>query len=108
MADDMWLKVQELIADVKVVNGRYYAHPVTIPTSQKIALQKENDAQDSRSNKYLRLMNEYYNKKSILKYLKDVSEVCMQNCEFESYDNLTGIIREIATDDTKKNFIMIR
>lgn len=61
MADDMWLKVQELIADVKVVNGRYYAHPVTIPTSQKIALQKENDAQDSRNNKYLLLMNEYYN-----------------------------------------------
>ena len=25
------------------------------------------------------LMSEYYNKKSILKYLKDVSEVCMQN-----------------------------
>ena len=52
-------------------------------------------------------MNGYYNKKSILKYLKDVSEVCIQNCEFESYDNLIGIIQEIETDDTKKNFIMI-
>ena len=53
-------------------------------------------------------MSEYYNKKSILKHLKDVSEVCMQNCEFESYDNLIGIIQEIEIDDTKKNFIMIR
>ena len=53
------------------------------------------------------VMNEYYNKKSILKYLKDVSEVCMQNCEFESYDNLIGIIREIETDDTMCDFDII-
>lgn len=53
------------------------------------------------------LMNEYYNKKSILKYLKGVSEVCMQNCEFESYDNLTGIIREIATDNTMYDWDII-
>lgn len=53
------------------------------------------------------LMNEYYNKKSILKYLKDVSEVCMQNCEFESYDNLTGIIREIETDNTMYDWDII-
>ena len=52
-------------------------------------------------------MNEYYNKKSILKYLKDVSEVCMQNCEFESYDNLIGIIQEIETDNTMYDFDII-
>ena len=52
-------------------------------------------------------MNEYYNKKSILKYLKDVSEVCMQNCEFESYDNLIGIIQEIETDNTMYDWDII-
>ena len=52
-------------------------------------------------------MSEYYNKKSILKYLKGVSEVYMQNYEFESYDTLIGIIREIETDDTMCDFDII-
>lgn len=60
MADDMWLKVQELLGNFKVVNGDYYAHPMTIPSSQKIALQKVNDAEDSRNDKYLSLLYAHY------------------------------------------------
>lgn len=60
MADDMWLKIQELLGNYKVVNGDYYAHPMTIPSSQKIALQKVNDAEDSRNDKYLSLLYNHY------------------------------------------------
>mgnify|MGYP002623930268 CR=1 FL=1 len=41
-ADDLWLKAVELINGVDVASGDYYAHPVTLPSSQKIALQKTN------------------------------------------------------------------
>lgn len=46
-------------------------------------------------------MNEYFSKKNIIKYLNDVSEVCMQNCEFEAHDNLIDIIREIENGEIK-------
>lgn len=49
-ADDLWLKAIELKEGVKVVSGEYYAHPVTIPTSQKIALRKVNTRKDNPRN----------------------------------------------------------
>lgn len=60
MADDMWLKIQELRSDVMVVNGKYFAHPMTLPSSQGLALQHENNAADSRNDKYLKLLSEHY------------------------------------------------
>lgn len=60
MADDMWLKVQELLSNYMVVSGDYYAHPMTIPNSQKIALQKANDATESRNDKYLQMLYNHY------------------------------------------------
>jgi len=66
MADDMWLKVHELLNNVKVVKGFYYAHPVILPSSQKIALRKTNNAENSRNDKYLQCLNEYYRLKEVL------------------------------------------
>ena len=69
MADDMWLKVQELLENVKVAKGPYYAHPVTLPSSQKIALQRKNTTGELRNDKYLQNMNEYYHLENILSRL---------------------------------------
>lgn len=60
-ADDLWLKAMELHANVKVVNGSYYAHPVTLPTSQKVSLQSVNrDKSHSRNDFYWKKMDKYY------------------------------------------------
>lgn len=60
-ADDLWLKAMELHANVKVVNGSYYAHPVTLPTSQKVSLQSVNrDKIHSRNDLYWKKMDKYY------------------------------------------------
>ncbi|MCM1109241.1 MAG: hypothetical protein NC388_09375 [Clostridium sp.] len=42
--DDLWLRAIETVEGIGVVNGGYYAHPMTLPTSQAIALQKRNCA----------------------------------------------------------------
>jgi len=59
-ADDIWLMVMEILSDTKVVVGKYYAHPVTLPSSQKIALQKINNAAISRNDKYISLLDKEY------------------------------------------------
>ena len=38
-ADDIWLFVMEFLSKTKVVVGSYYAHPVTIPSSQILQIQ---------------------------------------------------------------------
>lgn len=40
--DDLWLKAVEIKENVKCAIGEYYAHPMTLPSSQEIALQKKN------------------------------------------------------------------
>lgn len=41
-ADDLWLKANELINDVKVVQGNYYSTAVELSGSQEVALRKTN------------------------------------------------------------------
>lgn len=48
--DDLWLRVVETLEGVKVVNGEYYAHPMTLPSSQTVALQKRNCANENNGN----------------------------------------------------------
>lgn len=48
--DDLWLRAIETIENVEVVNGSYYAHPMTLPSSQTIALQKHNCADTNNGN----------------------------------------------------------
>lgn len=48
--DDLWLRVVETLEGVKVVNGEYYAHPMTLPSSQSVALQKRNCANENNGN----------------------------------------------------------
>ncbi len=46
LADDLWLKAVELEQGVGVaIGGGYFAHPVTVPGSQKITLRRLNDGQ---------------------------------------------------------------
>ena len=52
-ADDLWLKAIEIISGVKVVSGAYYAHPVTLPSSQRIALQKVNARKSNPRNRVI-------------------------------------------------------
>lgn len=40
--DDNWLKVQEILAGIKVITGEYYPHPLVIMKSQRIALWHKN------------------------------------------------------------------
>ncbi len=40
--DDNWLKVQEILADIKVVTGNIYPHPLFILKSQEISLWHKN------------------------------------------------------------------
>lgn len=48
--DDLWLRAVEIVENIKVVNGCYYAHPMTLPSSQTIALQKHNCANTNNGN----------------------------------------------------------
>lgn len=48
--DDLWLRAIEIIENIGVVNGEYYAHPMTLPSSQNIALQKSNCAKENNGN----------------------------------------------------------
>lgn len=48
--DDLWLKAIEVMMEVGVVKGKYYAHPMTLPTSQKIALQARNNSNTNNGN----------------------------------------------------------
>ncbi len=50
LADDLWLKSIEILADIYVVCGEYYAHPVMIPFSQKIALRFINSEKNVTGN----------------------------------------------------------
>ena len=65
-ADDIWLLVMEVLSNTKVVVGNYYAHPVTIPSSQIFALQKINNGNQAMNDKYLKLLNEEYGFEKIL------------------------------------------
>ena len=40
--DDLWLKVQEILADIPVSNGKYYCKPPLIQGSQRTSLSKKN------------------------------------------------------------------
>lgn len=40
--DDNWLKIQEILAGIKVITGEYYPHPLVIMKSQRIALWHKN------------------------------------------------------------------
>ena len=50
MADDLWLKSMELIENIYVVSGEYYAHPIIIPFSQKVALRFSNSEKNVTGN----------------------------------------------------------
>jgi hypothetical protein len=59
-ADDLWLMVMEILSDTRVVVGDYYAHPLMLPTSQSVALQKTNTGVLCRNNTYLKLLEEKF------------------------------------------------
>lgn len=48
--DDLWLKAMEIKEGINIVCGEYYAHPMTLPSSQTIALQKNNCAKENNGN----------------------------------------------------------
>lgn len=59
-ADDLWLMAMETLSGTEVVIGDYYAHPVTIPSSQKKALRKTNTGRERRNDKYLELLEQHF------------------------------------------------
>ena len=65
-ADDIWLYVMEVLSNTNVVVGDYYAHPITLPSSQQIALQDTNNATESRNDLYLKLLEGVYNFTSMI------------------------------------------
>ncbi len=43
LAHDLWLKANELVSEVRVASGgQPFAHPITIPNSQRVSLQSRN------------------------------------------------------------------
>lgn len=64
--DDLWLKVMEIMSGTKVVSGSYYAIPITIPSSQGMALMTINTGQESRNDKNLSLLEKEYEFTKIL------------------------------------------
>jgi hypothetical protein len=60
-ADDLWLKANELRMNVTVASGgEYFSHPVIIPHSQKIRLQKTNNSTSNRNNNQWNALREYF------------------------------------------------
>lgn len=49
-ADDLWLKANELINNVKVVKGDYYPTSIELSRSQKVALMKTNTSENNNEN----------------------------------------------------------
>lgn len=49
-ADDLWLKANELINNVKVVKGDYYPTAIELSGSQKVALMKTNTSNINNEN----------------------------------------------------------
>lgn len=61
-ADDLWLKAMELMAGIPVVAGGYYAHPLTLPSSQCVSLQSvNNERTKARNDIYWNNLNERFN-----------------------------------------------
>lgn len=68
-ADDLWLKAQELRADVKVCVRSYYPHPVSLPSSSKSALSTTNRdmIKNGNDNQWILLDNKYNLRELILR-----------------------------------------
>ncbi|MDR1678757.1 MAG: hypothetical protein LBR81_03165 [Prevotellaceae bacterium] len=65
-ADDLWLKANELRMKITIASGgEYFAHPVIIPNSQKIRLQKINNSSSNRNNDQWQALCEYYDLNTI-------------------------------------------
>jgi hypothetical protein len=61
LADDLWLKANELRMNIPVASGgEYFAHPVIIPRSQKISLQKNNNSSSNRNNDQWKSLREHF------------------------------------------------
>lgn len=70
--DDLWLRAIETVENIKVVNGGYYAHPMTIPSSQIIALQKHNCADTNNGNDInWEKLDGHFGLLEIMQYTKD-------------------------------------
>lgn len=64
--DDLWLKVMEILSDTKAVVGDYYAIPISIPSSQKVALKHINNSLISQNDINLKKLDAEFNFVSIL------------------------------------------
>lgn len=59
--DDLWLKCNELLADVKVCSNGYYCTPPSIPSTKSSALANINTGRNGKNDRCWELLNEEFN-----------------------------------------------